>query len=151
MGDRQAVERAKPLAARLHLVGLRGGFGGHLRYRGDDSIYRGIDAVDLLEVFGERFAGREFFRTNELGHLDCAGETERGDGRLGFERCVGEERRSGNPHHDFAASRLVWDHVGDFIIRGTGTVEVRPHQTHSATGEALNGAEVMVGRGSDPA
>ena len=107
---------------RLHFVGFGGGFGGHLGDEGDDGIDLGIDAVDLFEVLGERFASGEFFCANELGHLDCAGETERGGCGLSVKRCNGEERCGRNSHQDFAASWLVCDHVGNFIIgwRRTG-------------------------------
>ena len=37
---------------------------------------------------------------------------------FGFKRCDGEERSGGNPCQDFAASRLVWDHVDKSIILG---------------------------------
>ena len=58
----------------------------------------GIDAIDLLEVLGESFAGGELLGANQLGHLDCAGETERGGRRFGVKRCSwGKEMRRQYP------------------------------------------------------
>jgi hypothetical protein len=128
------------LAASVH-----GSFVGHLGDEGDDSVNLGIDAVDLLEVLGERFAGGELLRTNKLGHLDCAGETKRGGCGFGCNRGDGEERSCGNPCQDFAAGWLVGDHVGDFIIWGLSGKN-RPRKSHFSTSESPGGGKVMVNR-----
>ena len=117
VGDGQTVQRAERFAARLHLVGACGGFGGHLGDQGDDGVDLGIDAIDLLEVLGERFAGGELLCSNELGHLDCAGETKRGGRGLGFKRAaMGKREAAAIPirtSRRVGLSGIMWT---DFII-----------------------------------
>ena len=123
MCDGQAMERAKLLAARLHLVGLGGVGSGHLGDQCNDGVDLRIDAVDLFEALGEGFAGGELLRANQLGHLDRRGEAERRRGRLGFDvggKSGGQKCCGGHPQQDFAAGRLVGVravvHGCDFII-----------------------------------
>ena len=111
------MQRAQRFSPRLHFVGACGSFNGHLSNEGYDSVDFGIDAVDLFEVLGQRIARGKPLLTNELSHLDCAGEAKRGGRGLGFERRNREERSRGDSCEDFAPGKLVWDHVEDFIIR----------------------------------
>src|ERR1700722_13488389 len=110
------MQRAQRFAPRLHFVGMCGSFDGHLSNEGYDSVDFGIDAVDLLEVLGQRIACGKSLRTNELSHLDCAGETKRGGCGFGFKGRNREKRSGGNSCQDFAPSQLVWDHAEDSII-----------------------------------
>ena len=73
--DRQAVQRPEFFAARLHLIGLGGGVGSHLRHQGHDGVDLGVHALDLLQVHGQRFARGEFLRADQARHLDRARET----------------------------------------------------------------------------
>jgi hypothetical protein len=86
VGNRQTVERSQLLITRLHLIGLGGCCCGHFRHHGHDGVDLRIDTIDLLEVLCQRFTGGEFLRMNELRHLHCAGEAERGGRRLAFSR-----------------------------------------------------------------
>ena len=109
MRDRQAMQRAQLLSARLHLIGLRGGGGGHFGHQSHDRIHLRVDTLDLLQVRGQRFASGQLFRADQPGHLDGAHETHRRGGRLSL-KSARESSQSRHSQQDFAAGWKVLTH-----------------------------------------
>src|SRR5438067_2955361 len=117
--NRQTVEWAKRLTARLCLVRPGCGCGSFFGGQRNDCVDLRIDTIDLLKVLGKSFAGGELLSPDERGHLDCRGETERGRDRLGVQRRGKRrgERSGGEAYQDVAAGRLVllWGHGSERI------------------------------------
>ena len=116
MRDRQAMQPAQSFLVRLHLIGLRGGVGGHFRHQGHDGIHLRIYALDLFQVRGQRFARRELFRADQLGHLDGARKTNGGIRGLRLRSALQEKCRS-RSQQDFAASWFHFAHGRESITR----------------------------------
>ena len=76
--DGQAMQRTQSFFVRLHLIGFRGGVGGHFRHQSHDGVHFRIYALDLFQMRGQRFARREFLRADQPGHLDGAQEANGG-------------------------------------------------------------------------
>ena len=107
--DRQTMQRPQRLFVRLHLIGLRGGVGGHFRHQSHDGIDLRVYALDLLQVRGQRFARRQLLRADQPGHLDRARKANGGTGGLSLQR-AGDQRRSGQTADRLASSRMVVTH-----------------------------------------
>ncbi len=116
MRDRQAMQRAQSFFVRLHLIGLRGGVGGHFRHQGHDGVHLRVYALDLFQVRGQRFARRELLCADQLGHLDCARETNGGIRGLRFRSALHEKCR-GRSQQDFAARWFDFAHGRESITR----------------------------------
>ena len=114
--DRQAMQRPQSFFVRLHLIGLRGGVGGHFRHQSHDGIDLRIYSLDLFQVRGQRFARREFLRADQLGHLDCARKTNGGIRGLPLGSTLHEKRR-GRSQQDFAACWFHFAHGRESITR----------------------------------
>jgi hypothetical protein len=96
--DRQTMERPQRLFARLHLIGLHGGVGGHFRHQGYNGIDFRVHALDLLQVRGQGFAGGQLLHPDQPRHLDRAHKINGGSGGLSIEK-----RRGSHSQKDFAA------------------------------------------------
>ena len=116
MGDGQAVERAERLVVRLHLVGLRGGFGGHLGDRVTMAFTLGLTRSICLRCSASASRAESFFARMSWAISTALVKQSGEAGDSAFERPSGEERCGGNTGQDLAASGLVCDHVGHFII-----------------------------------
>ncbi len=83
VGDGQAVQGAGGMtlgdAVRERFVEFAGAMGGVVAGERDDGVDRGVDAVDLGEVGGEGFAGREVLGADAAGHFAGWEEADVGD------------------------------------------------------------------------
>ena len=110
------MQRAQRFLVRLHLVGLRGGVGGHFRHQSHDGVHLRIYALDLFQVRGQRFARRELFRADQPGHFDGAHETNGGIRGLRL-RSTLQEKCGSRSQQDFAAGWFDFAHGREFITR----------------------------------
>ena len=113
--DRQTMQWPQPRVARLHLIGLRGGIGGHFRSQGDNGIDLWVYTLDLLQVRGERFPCRQLLPADQPGHLDGAHKTNRGSGGLRLLSSV-QQRRGRHSQQDFTTRQVVSIHLCESII-----------------------------------
>ena len=116
MRDRKSMQRPQSLPARLLLIRLRSGSRSSLRIQGHNRVHLRIDTLNLLQMPGQRFPGRQLLCANQRGHLDCAGEPKRRGRGLGMSRSAWKERTGSNSRQNLATSGLIWHHGADFII-----------------------------------
>ena len=100
---------------RLHLIGFGRGGSGQFRHQSHDGIDLRVYSLDLFQMRGERFAGRQLPGADQAGHFQRAQKTNggsgglRSDGTLSPCRVV-QEQRTRHAQQEFAAGWIAFTH-----------------------------------------